>query len=43
LVELARAGRASAELAREFYVKAQTNTNWVVDDGRDAVIRHVRC
>jgi transposase len=36
MIELARAGRTPAELAREFGVTAQTITNWVGADGRDA-------
>ncbi len=36
MIELARAGRTPAELAREFGVTAQTITNWVGTDGRDA-------
>ena len=36
MIELARAGRTPAELAREFGVTAQTITNWVSADGRDA-------
>ncbi len=36
MIELARAGRTPAELSREFGVTAQTITNWVGADGRDA-------
>ena len=36
MIELVRAGRTPAELAREFECTAQTITNWVGQAGRDA-------
>jgi transposase len=36
LIELVRAGRSPAELAREFGVSAQSISNWVAQAQRDA-------
>ena len=36
IIELARAGRSSAELSREFGCTAQTVTNWVAQAAIDA-------
>ena len=35
IIELARAGRTPAELAREFGPTAQSIANWIAQDGRD--------
>ena len=35
IVELARAGRTPAQLAREFGPTAQSIANWIAQDGRD--------
>lgn len=35
IVELARAGRAPAELSREFGPSAQSICNWIAQDARD--------
>lgn len=36
IIELARVGRTPAELAREFGCTAQTVSNWIARDARDA-------
>lgn len=35
IIELARAGRTPAQLAREFGPTAQSIANWIAQDGRD--------